>query len=87
VGWLLARVGIISGGIVWLAFLGIGANRYAQDVAIIQTEMVETALWISDNTPPESLIAAHDIGAAGYFANRPLVDLAGLISPSHLYDR
>jgi hypothetical protein len=81
VGWLLARVGIISGGIIWLAFFGIGAKRYAQDVAIIQTEMVETALWIAENTPPESLIAAHDIGAAGYFANRPLVDLAGLISP------
>jgi hypothetical protein len=27
------------------------------------------------------LIAAHDIGAIGYFAERPLLDLAGLISP------
>jgi hypothetical protein len=27
------------------------------------------------------VIAAHDIGAIGYFTERPLVDLAGLITP------
>ena len=58
-----------------------GALAYAQDVAVIQTEMVATASWVADHTPPGSLIAAHDIGALGYFGNRQLVDLAGLISP------
>jgi len=29
----------------------------------------------------DDLIAAHDIGAIGYFAPRPILDLAGLISP------
>ncbi len=80
-GWLLARVGIISAAVVWLAFFIIGANRYAQDVAIVETEMVEPAHWIADNTPPGSLVAAHDIGAMGYYGQRALVDLAGLISP------
>jgi hypothetical protein len=27
------------------------------------------------------VVAAHDIGALGYFAPRPLIDLAGLVSP------
>jgi hypothetical protein len=81
VGWLLGRVGILSGLLIWLAFLGIGANRYGQDVAIIETEMVDAARWIDQNTPPDAIIAAHDIGAAGYFSQRSLVDLAGLISP------
>jgi hypothetical protein len=26
-------------------------------------------------------VAAHDIGAIGYFAGRPVLDLAGLLSP------
>ena len=26
-------------------------------------------------------MAAHDVGALGYFAGRPLVDLAGLVAP------
>ncbi len=64
-----------------LGFYVAGANSYAQDVAIIETEMVATSRWVAENTPPDSLIAAHDIGALGYFAQRRLLDLAGLISP------
>ncbi len=79
--WLFARVWILSGLIIWLAFYGIGAGRYAQDVAIIETEMVATARWVAVNTPPQALIAAHDIGALGYYGERQLLDLAGLVSP------
>ena len=61
----------------WL--LGIGA--YARDVAVIESEMVEMARWVANNTDEESLLAAHDIGALGYFAERNLLDLAGLVSP------
>lgn len=64
-----------------LAFLIVGARVYARDVAIIESEMVQTARWISSHTEPEALIAAHDIGALGYFGQRELVDLAGLVSP------
>ncbi len=43
--------------------------------------MVTTARWLNTHTEPEALIAAHDIGAIGYFTRRPLIDLAGLITP------
>jgi hypothetical protein len=43
--------------------------------------MVNIARWISSNTVEDALVATHDIGALGYFADRPLLDLAGLISP------
>ncbi len=43
--------------------------------------MVDTAQWVADNVPPEDLLAVHDIGALGYYAPRPILDLAGLISP------
>ena len=64
-----------------ISFLVLGANSYARDVAVIESEMVVTAKWVSANLPDDALIAAHDIGALGYFDNHDLIDLAGLISP------
>ncbi len=76
-----AKVWLISGFSILGVFWILGASFYARDVAIIESEMVTTAHWIRENTVPNDLIAAHDIGALGYFAQRDIVDLAGLISP------
>lgn len=73
--WLISSISTL--GLFWL----LGAKAYAEDVAIIESEMVTTANWIQQNTPPDAIIAAHDIGALGYFSQRDIVDLAGLISP------
>jgi hypothetical protein len=66
---------------VLVIFFLIGGRAYAEDVAIIESEMVATATWINENLRPDVVIAAHDIGALGFFANRKIIDLAGLISP------
>jgi hypothetical protein len=50
-------------------------------VAIIESEMVTSAKWVAANTPQNAVIAAHDIGALGYFGDRRILDLAGLVSP------
>jgi len=68
-------------GCLFVAFLFVGARAYAGDVCTINGEMVDVAVWLEANTPPDALVAAHDIGAIGYFAQRPLLDLAGLITP------
>ena len=73
--WALAT------GLICILFLGMGAWSYARDVAYINTEMVDTAQWVAVNIPPGKLIAAHDIGALGYFGGHQIIDLAGLISP------
>lgn len=75
-GWL-ATVGVLFPMIL----LVLGAPAYARDVDFIESEMVSTARWVQTNIEPDSVIAAHDIGALGYFAPHPLLDLAGLISP------
>lgn len=76
-------------GLVWLlsvvvAFpsflIVVGAPGYASDARFIEDEMVAAARWVAENTPSDAVVAAHDIGALGYFAERPLVDLAGLAS-------
>jgi hypothetical protein len=79
--WIASKAWQISTGLVLISFWVLGARAYAADVAVIETEMVTTAKWVADNVPSDSLIAAHDIGALGYFAPRNIVDLAGLISP------
>jgi hypothetical protein len=63
--------------IFWLR----GAQQYATDVRIIDSELKTAGLWIRDHTPKSAVIGAHDIGAVGYFSERFLIDTAGLITP------
>lgn len=78
---VVSRVWLLTIGCVWLVFCITGAITYAKDVAIIETEMVTTARWVAAHTEPNAVVAVHDIGAFGFFSQRDLVDLAGLISP------
>ncbi len=78
---VIKRAWMFSSAIVLLVFWFQGAQIYRRDVAFIEEEMVAAANWVAQNTPPDSLVAAHDIGALGYFAQRQLLDLAGLVSP------
>jgi arabinofuranosyltransferase len=78
---VISRGWAISLGLVLLGFTAIGARAFARDVAVIESEMVAAARWVAENTEPDALIAAHDIGALGYFGQRKIVDLAGLVSP------
>ncbi|MFO7536711.1 MAG: hypothetical protein R6X32_01475 [Chloroflexota bacterium] len=81
IGTLLRRVAALSFAAMMAIFILLGAQAYAADVAFIEGEMVTVAHWLAENTEPQALIASHDIGAIGYFAERPLLDLAGLITP------
>lgn len=78
---VLSRSLALSAVLVTVGFWGIGAQQYARDVRIINTEMVDTARWVERHVPSDDLLAVHDIGALGYFAPRPIFDLAGLVNP------
>jgi hypothetical protein len=80
IGWVIGQVWLLSSIFISIGFYILGAKAYASDVAIIETEMVEPSRWIKNNTPPNAVIAAHDIGALGYFSDRFVLDLAGLIN-------
>ena len=79
--WIIKTFWQLATGAVLIVFWALGAYYYARDVAYIDSEMVATAKWVSANLPPDALVAAHDIGALGYFGGHKLVDLAGLVSP------
>lgn len=78
---VVKRVWAGATAIVLAAFWVMGGSSYAQDVAIINTEMVAAARWLNVHTAPDDLIAVHDIGAVGYFTQRRIIDLAGLVTP------
>lgn len=79
--WVAQTLWRGSTAMLAFGFIFLGARSYAQDVAVIESEMVVTAKWVAENIPADALIAAHDIGALGYFDSHPLLDLAGLVSP------
>jgi hypothetical protein len=78
---VVSRAWALAVAIVAIAFWIIGARALVADVRIINSEMAATAKWVAANVPAGTLVAAHDIGALGYFADVKLVDLAGLVSP------
>ena len=77
---VIRRAWAMAIAVVLAAFYVLGANYYAQSVAVIHCEMVAVANWTAANLPVGKL-AAHDIGAQAYFDPRPLLDMAGLVSP------
>ncbi|MFC2166789.1 hypothetical protein ACFLQZ_02370 [Acidobacteriota bacterium] len=46
--------------------------------------------WAAENTPPDSSIAFLEVGYFGYFAQRKIIDLVGLVTPGvseHIHNR
>lgn len=79
--WSVSTGWTILTAILGLTFWLIGAKTYAEDVSLIESEMVTSAKWVAKNVPADEAIAVHDIGALGYYDNHTLIDLAGIITP------
>nr|WP_290668110.1 hypothetical protein [Ardenticatena sp.] len=41
----------------------------------------QTGRWLAAHTPPEATIGTLEVGIVGYYAERPMVDFAGLLQP------
>jgi hypothetical protein len=84
--WRGSRVSLVVlvvvlaiGGTAWR--LPAMARLYAQDVENINQMHVAIGNWVAQNTEGEALLALNDIGAITYVSERPIVDLAGLVTP------
>ena len=67
-------------GMVFLLWIN-GASDFAYRIRILDTVHMQAARWINANTSPDTVIATHDIGILGYYTERQIVDLAGLVTP------
>lgn len=55
---------------------------YRGAIMNITEQHVVAAKWITDNTSDSDVIASQDVGAVGYLAKRPVIDLVGLVTPA-----
>jgi hypothetical protein len=47
----------------------------------------DAALWIAENSPPDTVFASWNAGQLGYFSNRTFINLDGLINNVDYYER
>jgi len=57
------------------------ARLYAWNVDNINNMHVNIGHWVAEHTPPDAILALNDIGAIAYISERPVLDLAGLVTP------
>lgn len=77
--------------VAWLVAAGVACILLVQNIGatdfwfkIQQNELQtrrEAGLWLRNNTARESVVAMEAVGYQGYFSQREVIDLAGLISP------
>jgi hypothetical protein len=74
--------------VVWFMLFGMvivlwinGASDYAYRIRLFNVVHMQAARWIDTNSPQDAIIATHDIGIIGYYTERQMVDLAGLVTP------
>jgi hypothetical protein len=79
----LALSAIVFGVMVILSVINYktASSTYAEECKYINDRQVTAALWLKDNTKPDDVIATHDVGAIGFYSERKIVDIAGLITP------
>jgi len=75
---LLALVVVAQNGYVYRTRVLPHVREFS---AGMQNGLVKWGRWFGAHTPRTSIIATPDIGAIGYFSDRRVIDLAGLVTP------
>lgn len=85
-----ALIYAVMGTVLFAMFLGIG-NTELRSARIVLAAVKshnylsqnyeEHGVWFKENTPPGTRIAISDVGALGYFSERHIHDMFGLIDP------
>ncbi len=74
--WRIGIAVIFGGATIWLS----GAvYRISQQIDPRLTVYREAGEWLANNTPPNASVATLEIGIIGYYAQRPMIDFAGLL--------
>lgn len=64
-----------------------GAETYALNVSSVNEHVVAMGRWLRRHVPADAVLAMSDVGAIAYFTENPIVDMRGLVSSYHGWDR
>ena len=93
-GWAASRIGARRGAalLAFVLLVDAGANLYLtlrysapharRHTAGLRASLAAFGLWARANTPPGAQFAMPDIGAFGFYSDRPVLDLFGLVTPA-----
>jgi hypothetical protein len=88
------RVGVAGEAVAVVVLLAQGvpavlenASITARDVASVSGHVVRMGRWAARHVPRDAVIAMSDVGAMSVFTESRVVDLRGLVSPYHGWDR
>jgi hypothetical protein len=72
---LVAGVGNLVLTYAWVAP---GSRDYGESFRRVN---VGLGRWLAENTPPDAVVGAENIGAIAFFSHRRILDMNGLVSP------
>jgi hypothetical protein len=67
---------IVFGLVLTITWVSPGTRAFSRT---IDAALGDIASWLHENTEPHETVAIYDIGLVGYRADRPILDLGGLI--------
>ena len=73
-----------------LAIFAIAIYMFARSINFtsnLYAARYDAALWIAENSPPDTVFAAWNAGQLGFFSNRTFINLDGLINNVDYYER
>jgi hypothetical protein len=59
-------------------------HRFARGWAPYMERYHQAGLWLAANSPPAATVSYYEIGVLGYFSDRTVVDLLGIVTPELL---
>jgi len=74
----LAAVMLIQNQYVYQVKVKQNITRFADGV---QECLTPIAIWLKENTPEQAVVVTPDVGVIGYWSERRICDLAGLVTP------
>ena len=77
-GYIVAALATLLVIVFWVN----GTRATVLEVRAIASQHMTVAKWIRCHTQPDAVIATQDIGVLAYFADRRLIDMAGLTDPT-----